>query len=174
MRYLYITALAMFICLYTFSVGAAEQGADGMPGKDDDGGNAVYVEANVQTNANFMVNKPEDFENAQTNNNAIRLKFKSPNEDCSIYAKISSYTTPNGADRSNIPIELEYRSDNSNKTSSLVTTPVHLTYNDQRLFVNKKDKKEYQFHYDLRLLPLGYDYPEGQYNFTIMFTMTQP
>lgn len=186
MRYLYVLALVLFTGFYTFSSGSSVYGDDDddKKGKSDDddngddGGNSSannnnYLDVNLNSNLNFTINQPEELENTQTLTNAIRLNFMTKRKNCGIYAKVASYTAPYGADKTNVPLELKHRSDNSNNVSSLVTTPLHLTTYDQRLFIQPKSKQEYNFYYDLRLMPLGYDYPEGQYNFTLMFTMTQ-
>lgn len=186
MRYLYVVAIVLFAGFYTFSQGSTGNNFTIVSGDDDDkkgdddddddgdAGAKNYLEVEAQTGLNFSVTGPNDFENPQTKTNAIKLKFKTKDKDCSVYAKVSDYTTPKGADKSNIPLELELRNDNGKKTMSLVTTAIQLTNYDQRLFVQPKDKQAFNFFYDLRLQPLGYDYPEGQYNFTILFTMTQP
>lgn len=186
MRYLYILALILFTGLYTFSSGNSMPGDDDddkknekkdKGGDDDDNGGSSsnnYLDVNTQTNLQFSVTQSEQFENVQTVHNAIKIQFKTKNKNADIYAKVTDYSTPPGADRANIPIALKHRQDNSGNAYSLVTTPLQLTYQDQRLFVQPKSNQAFNFFYDLQLLPLGYDYPEGQYNFTIMFTMTQP
>ncbi len=185
MRYLYILALILFTGVYTFSSGSSFYGDDdddknsGKKDDDDDNGNGGgskhnYMEVNTQANLQFTATRPDDFENTQTVQNAIKLQLKTKNSNSSVYARITDYSTPSGADRANIPLALKHRLDNSGNTYNLVTSPLQLTYQDQRLFVQPKSNQAYNFFYDLQLMPLGYDYPEGQYNFTIMFTMTQP
>jgi lipopolysaccharide export system protein LptC len=185
MRYLYVLALVLFTGMYTFSNGYVIHGGGDDDDdkknekKDDDdsggsGSNNNYLEVNTQTSLQFSVTQPEQFENVQTVHNAIKLQFKTKSKNADIYAKVADYSPPSGADRANIPIALKHSQDNSGNAYSLVTTPLQLTYQDQRLFVQPKANQAFNFFYDLQLLPLGYDYPEGQYNFTIMFTMTQP
>lgn len=143
-----------------------------MYGMDGDDDNSLEVQA--QTTLSFVVNKPADFESTQVKNNALKINLTTKKSNCSVFARVSSYTTPLGADKGNIPLELQFRSDNSSNATSIVTTPIQLTASDKRLFVQPKSSKNFTFQYDLRLMPLGYNYPEGQYNFTILYTMTQP
>jgi|GEM_PF-981951 len=186
MRYIYVIALILFTGFYTFSQGAYKGDDDDdnkkEKYKDDDddddgkggGGDKNYLEVDLHSSINFTVSQPSHFENTQTINNAIKLKFKTKDSDCSVFAKISSYNTPQGANSNVIPIELEMRSNDSKKAMSVMTQPLQLTLYDQLLFKNKKENSTNNFFYDVRLMPLGYDYPEGQYSFTILFTMTQP
>lgn len=186
MRYLYVIALILFAGMYTYTssntIASGDDDRHGRSRDDDDdddrggGGGAKgnnYFEVSLNTTLNFMVNQPSHFENKQTLINAFRLKFKTKKSNCSVYARVSSYNTPRGANKNTIPLQLDHRNNNSKKVYNL-TRNIHLTNYDQRLFVQKKDNKTLNFNYDLTLLPLGYDYPEGQYNFTILFTMTQP
>lgn len=186
MRYLYVLALVLFTGFYTFSDGSSFYSDDGDKsgkkkdddGDDEDGGGKSdkhnYLEVSNLSNLQFSVMQQEDFENTQTVHNGIKLHIKTRNNNTSLYARITDYTTPAGADKSIIPLALKHRLDNSGNVNSLVTIPLQLTYQDQRLFMQPKANQAFNFFYDLQLLPLGYDYPEGQYNFTIMFTMTQP
>lgn len=183
MRYLYAAALILFTGFYTFSHGSNKEGGGAYetPGDDDDddddGGGSEknnYLEVGVNSSMNFTVSDPSHFENTQTIVNALNLKFNTQKSNCSVYAKVSAYTTPSGADRTTIPIELQHRLNDSKNVTNLVTDPIQLTYADQRLFVQPKKNSDFNFYYDLRLKPLGYNYPEGQYNFTLLFTMTQP
>lgn len=188
MRYLYVLALVLFTGFYTFSSGSAFRGDDdddkkGGKKKDDDNGDDDeggggsskhnYLEVSAQGNLNFAVTQPEHFENEQTVHNAIKVHFKTRNDNAVISAKITDYTTPAGADKTVVPLALKHRQDNSGNAYGLITAPLQLTYQDQRLFVQPKANQAFNYFYDLQLLPPGYDYPEGQYYFTIMFTMTQ-
>lgn len=197
MRYLYAALLILFTGAYTYSGGnVAMLGADIADGRDDDdrgggwkkddddrgggdddddngGGNNTSFDVQVNSGLNFTLSQPDHLENKQTIYNALKLQLKSKKNDCSVYAKVTNYTTPNGAPSNSIPLELEHRNNTSKKVYGLVNN-LQLTHYDQQLFSNKKDNSNNNFFYDLNLLPLGYDYPEGQYNFTILFTMTQP
>lgn len=186
MRYLYILALILFTGFYTFSNGTGLHGPvneTGRGGDDDDdngkgGGNAAsnknnYLEVEQTGNLNFTVNDPEEFEDPQVATSAVRLRLKTQRAACAVYVRVSSYNVPQGASQSNIPLELDHRTDNSDNVTSLVRDPLRLSSTDQRLFVQPKSKNTYTYNYDLRLAPVGYQFPPGQYNFTIMFTMTQ-
>lgn len=164
MRYLYTILSVLIPGLCTVAYG-------GPVPKDN---NQNYLEVNSSGNLNFTVNEPADFENKQTLYNAIRLKFKSKDEDCSMYVRVSEYIVPSGASRSSVPLEIELKSNDAKKLKSVVNGPIQLTTTDRLLFTVDKASNTNNFDYDLSLLPLGYSYPEGQYRFTITFTMTQP
>lgn len=144
-----------------------------MPKPGGGNSNQNYFDVEATSSLHFTVSQPSHFENVQTINNAFKFKFKTKNSNCRVSAKVSNYTVPRGASTNTIPLELHHSSNNSNSVSSLVYN-LHLTNYDQQLFAQKKANQTFHFSYDLNLLPLGYDYPEGQYNFTILFTMTQP
>lgn len=176
--------VAMFACSsYT---GGGDDDDDDKKGSykksdDDDNGNGggngkndAYLEVNTNRSLSFTCTKPEDLEKTQVINNAITLKFKTKKSNCTIFAKVSNYTVPRGGNTSIIPLELQHSSNNSSNVSSLITRPIQLTRYDQKLFVQPKKSQTFQFRYDLRLMPLGYESPSGRYNFTILFTMTQP
>ncbi|MCB9046155.1 MAG: hypothetical protein H6550_08435 [Chitinophagales bacterium] len=172
MRYVYLIALMLLTGFVTFSHDGYKKHDDDDP--EDSGDKNNYIEVDLQSSINFTVSQPSHFENKQTVSNAIKLKFKSKSSDCTVYAKASNYSTPSGANQNTIPIELEMRSNNAKKLKNVVSGPLQLTLYDQLLFQQSKDNSTNNFFYDVSLLPLGYDYPEGQYNFTILFTMTQP
>lgn len=179
MRYIYVIALILFTGFYTFSqdVHKGDDDDDSKKEKKDDDDyddKKNYMEVDLQSSINFTVSQPSHFENKQTVSNAVKLKFKTKDSDCSVFAKISNYTTPSGANKNTIPIQIEMRSNDSKKAMNVSYSAVQLTYADQLLFQNKKENSTNNFFYDVNLMPLGYDYPEGQYNFTILFTMTQP
>lgn len=196
MRYLYALGLVFFTCFYAFTGGSMGLSVDNHYSKDDDdkgnskkdddddkgggykddddsGGGKNSFEVQANSGLNFTLSQPSHLEEKQKLINALKVKFKTKSSDCTVYAKVSNYTKPGGAPQNSIPLELEHRNNNSKNVYGLANK-VQLTNYDQRLFVQKKDNQNFNFFYDLNLLPLGYDYPEGQYNFTILFTMTQP
>ncbi len=185
-RYLCILSLVIIFSSYTYVQASSDAVAGDISKKDDDNkgngkgngngnnDNQNYLEVNVNSTLSFSCETPEDLENVQTINNAFRLKFKTKNSDCSIYAKVSNFTTPSGGNPNDIPLELQYISDNSSSAYSLIRTPVKLTNVDQRLFVQPRKSQTFQYYYDLRMAPVGYDFRAGQYSYTITFTMTQP
>ncbi len=195
MRILYIILLS-FVCMFSFSSYSSFHGGDDDDnnksykkddddkgkGDDDDNGNSGgygnsnnnYLEVNANRNLYFKCSSPSDLEQPQILNNAIGLKFKTKNSNCSIYAKVSNYSVPRRGNANDIPLQLAWNSDNSPNAYNLIKQPITLTKFDQRLFVQPKKSQTFHFSYDLRLKELGYDYPAGRYNFTILFTMTQP
>lgn len=133
-----------------------------------------YLQLFTNMGLNFTLNEPSDVENIQTLSNAITLKVRTQT-NCSVYARISSYNVPSGFYIVDSPLQLDWVSDNSSTTGNLVTGAFDLSTFDQRLFTQTKTGGNvYYYNYNLVLQPVGYDYPPGNYNFTLMFTMTQP
>lgn len=178
--------------LYTFSDGRGGKDDDdseysngksnGKGKSDDDDGssngngasNQNYLEVSVNSMCSFTCSTPEHLEQDQTIRNAVSLKFKTKNSDCSIYAKIGTYNYPYGSSFSTLNFSLQHSSNNSSSVQSLVSAPIRLLQTDQRLFVQPQKSQTFHFNYDAILGPMGYEAPAGQYNFTVVFTMTQP
>ena len=134
--------------------------------------NNIAITAN--TGLNFTCNSISTIENDQTLSNAITVTVKSRNNSCSIYARISSFLGPSGFSTSTYPIQLDYVSTNSNKYANLITAPLTLTSVNQRLFTQTSTTSTFNYYYNLIFKATNYDFPVGNYNFTITFTMTQP
>lgn len=133
-----------------------------------------YLQINTNMGLNFVCNSPESLENDQTLSGALTVMVKSKNNNCSIYAKISSFIGPSGFTTTTYPIQLDYTSTNSNKASNIISTALTLTSVDQRLFNQSSSGTLFSYYYNLILKAPGYTYPLGHYNFVILFTMTQP
>lgn len=161
----------VLIFLISISFGVFAQG------KGNSGNNANpkhnYMEVNTNTTLNFVCDGPEDLENDIILSNAITLNLRTKNSDSRVYVKLQSYNAP-GGNTGNCPLKIDWTSDNSNNVQSLVRDPLQLTNMDQMLFAQPQRSNPLSFQYDLILSALGYDYPAGQYSFTILFTMTQP
>ncbi|MBS1771835.1 MAG: hypothetical protein JST82_03170 [Bacteroidetes bacterium] len=134
--------------------------------------NNLNVTAN--TSFNYVCNSISTLENSQTTVGALTVAVKSKSTACSIYAKISSFIGPSGFTTSTYPIQLDYTSTNASGVSNLISSALTLTSADQRLFSQSKNGATFYYYYNLILTGVGYSYPVGHYNFTIMFTMTQP
>lgn len=147
---------------------------DDRGGDDDWSSSQNYMEVNTNRSLSFICSKPEHLENKQTLNNAISLKFKTKNSNCTVYAKLSQFNKPSSASLSDVKLYLDWTNDNSKDVTSLLRDPVLLTQTDQRLFIQPKASQTFHFDYDLELGPVGYEAPAGQYSYTILFTMTQP
>lgn len=135
-----------------------------------------YLDVIVNTSLNFTVNTVSEIENDQPVPGAFTITFKNKDKTRSIYARISSVTTPQGfTATSPYPIAIDYTSDNSSNESNLITGALQLTSTDQRLFTQvKKNSTLFQFNYDLVYKATNWLYPPGNYSFTITFTMTPP
>lgn len=134
-----------------------------------------YISLNQTSSLNYTCSTAYSLENSQTLSNALDLVLRTTSSNCSVYARISSFSAPTGYTVSSpYPVQLDFNSTNSGSYSNLITAPVTLTSSNQRLFTHTKKSNIYHFYYNLILLPLGYTYPPGNYSFTILFTMTQP
>lgn len=156
LRYLYII---FFLCFPHI-----------VSGQDKDN----YLQIQSNTGWNFVCNSPTTLENDQVITNAFTLRVKSKNKNCLIYCRMSSYNVPNGASIVNNPVMIDWTSDDANQVSNLVTQPLNIKQVDQLLFSMSKSNQVSSFYYDLRLQAPGYEYVPGNYNFTLLFTMTQP
>ncbi len=138
--------------------------------------NHMVVQAN--TALNFMITSPADLETEQVLPNAIKLSVKSKQVGCSIFARLSNFTAPAGYYSASSPLALEWSFDTSNKDYDLNKNKISLSASDVFLFSQKKKvgggNDDFDYYYNLILDAPGYNFVPGTYNFTILFTMTQP
>lgn len=138
-----------------------------------------YLEANSY-NTSFSLVTAADLETQKVRSNAFQVEVMSRSNDrFNIYARVSSSSSSTGV---NMPAGML-----SVKLNSI--TPL-LNVNYNTITLSNTDQLLQQvttpflfwllwystinFSYDLQLGPVGYDYPPGNYNFTVLFTMTQP
>jgi len=133
-----------------------------------------YFQVLTNTGLNFNLDEPNDIENGKTLTNALTLRLKTKNQNCSVYARLYNYSAPAGFYPSSSPLYLDWTSDNSNNAGNLVTTSNSIESYDKLLFTQPKSATVFSYYYNLYLSAVGYDYPPGNYNFTLLFTMTQP
>lgn len=133
-----------------------------------------YLEVITNTSLNFTCDAPEDLENDQTINNAITLRVRSRNSNCTISARLSTYIGPAGFSTTTYPLQLDYTSTNSTRSYNLNANPITLTTSNLTLFNQYNSNSVFNYYYNLIFKAPGYTYPLGQYNFVILFTMTQP
>ncbi len=128
---------------------------------------------NTTQGINFKFQTPLSLESNQTLTNLLTTQAKSNNS--SIYVKMHYFNAPGGWSGSTYPVQLDLSSySSSSGISSLVTSPITLTSSNQNLFGISKNTRTYTMYYDLIYLAPGYTATAGNYNFTLMFTMTQP
>ena len=152
-----ITLVLVLFCKLSFAQGAA---------------NSITLSKGAAWN--FNLNTPAELENNQTISNAFTLTIKTKSSNCSVYASISTFSTPSGFYPSYSPLQIEYASTTSLSASSIYTSPLTLSTSDQLLFKQSKTSSTYTFNYNMILQAVGYDWYVGTYNFTLTFTMTQP
>lgn len=146
----------------------ANNGNKGIPNAD----NNISVTTNVPLN--FIISSPNDLENDMVIQNAITISVTSKSTACNIYARITSFNTPPGVYSTSGLLALDWTSDNSNKDYNLIPGETLLTTNDIELFDQHKHPHTFDYNYNLILKAPGYNFVEGNYSFTIQFTMTQP
>ncbi|HRO43833.1 MAG TPA: hypothetical protein PL009_13435 [Flavipsychrobacter sp.] len=156
MRSLFLALSGMFICCTSLA-------------QNDDN----FLQVNTNTTLSFIMDEPSDIETTQTLQNAISVQVRSKKDDCSISAKLTSFSYPTSYVPSSSMIALDWVSDNSNKDYNLNTGPISLTTMDQTIFSQKKHPHTFTYNYNLLFYPSGYNMVPGNYNFTILFTMTQ-
>lgn len=136
-----------------------------------------YIQIYTNAGINFTIDEPASLETPQTITNAITIRLRCRKKASNVYARISNFNVPPGFYATNSPLYLDWTSDTSPNTSNLSTVPIQLEVYDKLLFTQPKMSQSpsyYQYNYALKLDGLSYDYPPGNYNFTILFTMTQP
>ncbi|MBS1588214.1 MAG: hypothetical protein JST52_01240 [Bacteroidetes bacterium] len=136
--------------------------------------NSITVFAN--TSLSFILDDPSKMEQDQTLNNAITIRVASKKKDVTVSAKLAAFTYPFGFVPASNMLQIKWVSDNSNKDYNLVTNPISLQALDQPLFSQEKMKSNVQYYdyiYDFILKSQGYLMIPGNYNFSVLFTMTQ-
>ena len=136
-----------------------------------------YLQVFTNTGINFLIDDPAALENPQTINGAFTIRVRTKKKTCYVYARISNYNAPSGFYPASSPLALDWTGDSSPNAFNITTAPITLEAYDKLLFSQPKMSNSpsyYQFYYDLKLSGLSYDYPPGNYNFTILFTMTHP
>jgi hypothetical protein len=131
----------------------------------------------LNTNAilSFNLNSPEDLEQTRTIYNALTVSIKTRSKNAVVSAKLSFANAPAGANVNDL-IGLQFASSNSNNYSLSSVNPVYLSFVNQTLFYQPKHSNNQfkTFNYNLLLKPVGFDVAPGNYNFTLLFTMSQP
>lgn len=144
----------------------------GQPNSDN------YIRCDLTTNLRFDINSTSLVENPQTLSNAIMLTVASKRNDATIYASIpggitTSTSTPMPA--GNIILKYNHTTCPSKQQKNVITSELPLNTGSTLLFrQGKKSNLTAYWYYDVKIPALGYSYMPGNYNFTIMFTMTQP
>ncbi|WP_205509931.1 hypothetical protein [Longitalea arenae] len=124
-------------------------------------------------NTGFILNSVASIETQQTRANAFQIAVNSRNSaNFSIRARVSSSTSSTGTPFPASMLALRLNTTNPPVTANLNT--ITLSTTDQLLQQITSTKNNITFNYDLLLAPVGYSYAPGNYNFTILFTMTQP
>lgn len=137
-----------------------------------------YVNVNAYSTA-FSLASATDLETQKVKSNAFQIMVVSKsNDQFNLYARVSSASSSTGTQMPASMLSVKLNSISPAITASYNT--ITLSNNDQLLQQIQTSWLFWLFYssitltYDLQLGPVGYDYPPGNYNFTILFTMTQP
>lgn len=134
--------------------------------------NNNYIEVVSNTSLNFSLNTVTEIETDQTKTGAITVQVKNRNSTRSVNARISNFSMPQGFYPEDSPLQLDYTSDNTNNAYNIITTPLTMTTTAQRLFTHGQhpNNSEYSIYYNLIMKETDWDYPPGNYTFTLEFT----
>lgn len=137
-----------------------------------------YVNVNAYSTS-FSLASVTDLETQKIKSNAFQIMAVSKsNDQFNLYARVSSSTSSTGTQMPASLLSVKLNSINPALSASYNT--ITLSTNDQLIQQIQTSWLFWLFYssitlnYDLQLGPVGYDYPPGNYNFTILFTMTQP
>lgn len=124
-------------------------------------------------NTSFTLNSISAIETQQAKTNAFQIVVNSKSSNTfNIGAKVSASTSSTGT-----PLPASMLALRLNSTSPPITANVNtitLSTTDQLIQQINTNKNNITFNYDLLAGPVGYNYAPGNYNLTILFTMTQP
>lgn len=124
-------------------------------------------------NTSFTLNSVSAIETQQIKTNAFQIAVNSRSSDnFSIRARVSASTSSTGTP---LPASmLSLRCTSTSPPITINTNTITLSNTDQFLQQINSNKNNVTFNYDLMLDPVGYTYAPGNYNLTILFTMSQP
>jgi len=144
---------------------------------------ALAQSANPDNNIALTVNQPlifsynfaDELAHDKIINNALELKVRAAQFNADVYASISM---PN-ADVSQFYRQMSLRLVNKTSASAQtgVNTDTYLTNSPTLLFNQPRivdNAPYYSFYYDVIMHPFNSQIRPGNYNFAILFTMTQP
>jgi len=147
-------------------------------------GKAYAQVANPDNNLSLTVNQPlifsynfaDELVHDKIINNALELKVRSAQYNTNIYANLSL----TGGDISQFTQQISLRLRNKTSISAAAgsNTDIYLGNAPALLFYQPRmvdnTTPYYSFYYDVVMHPFTYQVRPGTYNFSILFTMTQP
>lgn len=132
--------------------------------------NNITLTAN---NTSFSLTNVSTLETQQVRTNAFQIEANSKSSNTfSIRARVSSSTSSTGTPLPESMLALRLNSVSPTVTANYNTIPLSTT--DQLLQQVTTTNSPVTYNYDLLAGPVGYNYAPGNYNLTILFTMTQP
>ncbi len=126
------------------------------------------------TNVGFNINSASALESTSTITNSFKVTCRSRNGAYSVYLKISARSQS-----TNTPIPYNSLGVKLNAAATGQTgnfNDIYLSTIDQLIIQGTATSgtRVHDWTYNLLLKPLGYNIKPGSYNFTLLFTMTQP
>lgn len=137
----------------------------------------TWVEVDVLNAPNFNLTTSADLETEQVIPNSLQVTVRSEFYYGSIYAAIpsgisSKTSTPMSV--GNVRLKLNHTTCPSSAQTWVEWDPVIMNNTPSKLFTQRWLSGIQSWYYDVIVPPLGYAYQAGTYNFTLVFTMTQP
>jgi hypothetical protein len=126
------------------------------------------------TNVSFSLNSVTALESTSTISNSFKVTCRSRNGAYSVYLKISARSQSTTTPIAYNSLGVKLNSAPSGQTGNF--NDIYLSTIDQ-LIIQGSTTSGNNLHvwtYNLLLKPLGYTIKPGSYNFTLLFTMTQP
>jgi len=128
------------------------------------------------TPLDFNLNSTFGLENEQVIRNAITINVEST-KAYTVFVRVSNMSSNTGTPIPPNMLSIQLSGSAESSKSFPITTRIYLSQTDQ-LIIRDRDRTDKKagdfFYYDYYFGPLGYEYAPGNYNFTLLFTMTQP
>jgi hypothetical protein len=140
--------------------------------------NKNYLSFGLDVAPNFTLNSTSLLESPQTISNSFHLTVRTERNNASVYASIPSditTSTSTAMSAGNIKLNLNHTDCPAANQSSVNNNDIPMSTSNTLLFKQiKKGGLIADWYYDVIIPALGYNYAPGDYDFTFLFTLTQP
>jgi hypothetical protein len=139
-------------------------------------GSTDFISYTANSTISFNLNNTNDLLNPQLITNAFCLSTQSKSKNAYYYVQASSSTsTSTPMPVSNMILSFYSTTCPSGSYTSLNTADIPLSTSSQLLFEQyRQHVMPYDFCYSVKIPAVGTTYRAGTYNFSILFTMTEP
>ena len=139
-------------------------------------GSTDFISYSANAPISFNLNSTNDLLSPQTITNAFCLSTQSKSKNAYYYVQASSSTsTSTPMPVSNMILSFYSTTCPSGGYTSLNTADIALSVSSQLLFEQfRQHVMPYNFCYSVKIPAVGTTYRAGTYNFSILFTMTEP